>query len=77
VSAGLADVGVGVQAAATAFGLDFIPLNQERYDLVIPNAFLDELPVRVLLDELRRPSLRTQVEALGGYDAAAMGQPVN
>ncbi|MSP78454.1 MAG: hypothetical protein EXR67_02690 [Dehalococcoidia bacterium] len=77
VSAGLVDAGIGVQAAANAFGLDFLPLDQERYDLVIPNKLLDDLPVRVLLDALRRPNMRSQVEALGGYDAAAMGQPLN
>ena len=39
--AGLADVGVGVRAAAIADGLDFIPLGEERYDLVVPRHFLD------------------------------------
>jgi len=76
VAAGLADVGVGVKAAALAAGLDFIPLGSERYDLVIPNHFLDLAPVQQLLHSLRRAGLRSRVEALGGYDTTNMGIPV-
>lgn len=73
VGMGLADAGVAVRAAAIALGLDFVPLGQERYDLVIPDHFLDERPVEELLASLRRPALQRQVEALGGYDVARMG----
>jgi putative molybdopterin biosynthesis protein len=75
VASGLVDAGVGVQAVATAMALGFVPLDQERYDLVIPDHFLDELGVQVLLDLLRRPALRRRVETLGGYDVAPMGSP--
>ena len=75
VAMGLADAGVGVKAAAVARGLEFIPLDQERYDLVIPDHFLDLDPVQELLAALRRPELQRQVEALGGYDTALMGSP--
>ncbi len=74
VRTGLVDAGIGVQAAAVAAGLDFIPLGEERYDLVVPNHFLDLAGVVALLDVMRRPGLREQVEALGGYDAAMMGE---
>ncbi len=73
VGMGLADAGVAVRAAAVALGLDFVPLAQERYDLVIPNGFLELRAVAELLAALRRPALRRQVEALGGYDVAPMG----
>ena len=76
VAAGLADVGVGVKAAALAAGLDFIPLGSERYDLVVPNHFLDLALVQQLLHSLNRTELRTRVEALGGYDTTNMGSPV-
>ncbi|HZU06145.1 MAG TPA: substrate-binding domain-containing protein [Chloroflexota bacterium] len=75
VRAGLADVGIGVQAAAIARGLGFVPLGEERYDLVIPKHFLDLPGVAALLDALRHPALRRQVELLGGYDIAPMGVP--
>ena len=77
VASGAADAGVGVEAAATALGLDFVPLEEERYDLVIPDHFLDHTGVRVLLDLLRQPGLRRGVESLGGYDVTAMGIPVS
>jgi putative molybdopterin biosynthesis protein len=73
VGMGLADTGVAVRAAAIALGLDFVPLGQERYDLVFPNHFLDDPAVVELLSALKRPTLRRQVEALGGYDVATMG----
>ena len=75
VASGMADVGIGVKAAAVAMGLDFLPLEEERYDLVIPNHFLNDGPVQVLLDLLRRPTLHRRVESLGGYDASNMGMP--
>ena len=73
VASGSADVGVGVKAAAVAMGLDFIPMEEERYDLVIPDHFLNDGPVQALLDLLRRPQLRRRVESLGGYDVSDMG----
>ena len=73
VASGNADVGIGVKAAAVAMGLDFLPLEEERYDLVIPEHFLSDGPVQVLLDLLRRPVLHRRVESLGGYDTSNMG----
>ncbi len=73
VGMGLADAGVAVRAAAIALGLDFVPLGQERYDLVFPDHFLNDDAVAELLQALRSSSLQRQVEALGGYDIALMG----
>ena len=70
---GEADLGIGVKAAAVAMGMEFIPIEEERYDLVIPDHFLSETSVQVLLDLLRRPTLHRRVESLGGYDASQMG----
>ncbi|MCH8988525.1 MAG: helix-turn-helix domain-containing protein [Chloroflexi bacterium] len=77
VASGSADVGIGVKAAAVAMGLDFLPLEEERYDLVIPEHFINDGPVQVLLDLLRRPALHRRVESLGGYDATNMGIPAS
>ena len=73
VAANSADVGIGVKAAAVAMGLTFLPLEEERYDLVIPEHFLSEGPVQVLLELLRHPVLHRRVESLGGYDTSNMG----
>ena len=74
VADGAADVGVGVGAAAAAFQLDFVPLQAERYDLVIPSAFLHSHPsMRQLLDTIVSRPFRTEIEALGGYDTRETG----
>jgi putative molybdopterin biosynthesis protein len=74
IASGLADVGIGIRAAGSAYGLDMIQLETERYDLVVPNHFLDLPPVQALLDALRSSGVRSQVEALGGYDVSVMGR---
>ena len=74
VAAGLADCGIGIEAAARASELDFLLLNEEPYDLVIPNHFLDTPAVRYLLELLKLRDLHRQVESLGGYDTSLMGQ---
>lgn len=74
VASGLADVGVGIRAAGSAYGLRTIPVAREWYDLVIPRHFVDLPAVQALLDVLRTPSLRDQVNALGGYDVEGMGE---
>jgi molybdate-binding protein/DNA-binding XRE family transcriptional regulator len=77
VKAGLADVGVGVRAAAAICGLDFIPLQRERYDLVIPKAHYENLPgLRTLLDTIVSKPFREELEALGGYDTRESGKVV-
>jgi len=77
VKAGLADVGVGVRAAAAICGLDFIPLQRERYDLIIPKAHYENLPgLRTLLDTIVSKPFREELEALGGYDTRESGKVV-
>lgn len=76
VAVGAADVGPGIMAAARAFGLDFLPVEEERYDLVLPAAYLDAPPVQALLETAVSPGYRAEVEALGGYDSALAGNLV-
>jgi putative molybdopterin biosynthesis protein len=73
IASGRADCGLGIAAAAQALDLDFIPLFQERYDLVIPKPFaVDDLlaPLFGLLTERR---FREAVAQLPGYDVTVMG----
>jgi len=68
-----ADCGLGIAAAAQALDLDFIPLFQERYDLVIPKQFAGTdllAPFFGLLDD---SSFREAVSKLKGYDVSVMG----
>ncbi len=74
VKLGVADVGVGVMAAASLFDLDFIPLCRERYDFVIPQAYYDTHPsLQAFLDIIVSGSFRAELEALGGYDTRETG----
>ena len=75
IKAGSADTGIGVQAAASIFDLDFVPLQRERYDLVIPNMHYQTLPgLRILLDIIVSRPFREELEALGGYDTREAGR---
>jgi putative molybdopterin biosynthesis protein len=73
---GLADAGPGILALARAYGLDFVPLQEERYDLVIPVAFLDHTPVKTVLETLTERGYRREIETLGGYDASITGATI-
>jgi len=78
VKFGLANTGLGVRAAASICGLDFIPLQRERYDLVIPKAYYEMLQgLRTLLDIMVSKPFRDELEALGGYDTHEIGKMVN
>ncbi|MBI4523841.1 MAG: helix-turn-helix domain-containing protein, partial [Deltaproteobacteria bacterium] len=69
IKGGIADVGVGARVAASAFEVDFIPLQTERYDFVIPRVYYDTHPsLKAFLDTIVSGSFRTELEALGGYD---------
>lgn len=73
VASGRADCGLGVAAAAQALDLDFVPLFQERYDLVIPKAFADDTLLAPLFDLLADSRFRSAVSQLKGYDVSVMG----
>ena len=73
VASGRADCGLGIAAAAQALELDFIPLFQERYDLVIPRQFLDTPLMAPLYRVLEDVAFRQAVANLPGYDLTQMG----
>lgn len=77
VLTGIADVGMGILAAARALNLDFIPLAKERYDLIIPLEYLDLEPIRAVLDIITNDrSFREAIHQLGGYDCSDMGKTI-
>lgn len=76
VARGAADTGPGILAVARALGLDFIPLQQERYDLVIPREFVNAPPVQALLEVAVSSPFQDELEALGGYDSSRAGTVV-
>ena len=74
VNAGRADCGLGIQAAAVALGLDFVPLYTERYDLVIPKEHFEGELLAPLLDVLASEQFASDVRELAGYDLERPGE---
>lgn len=75
IAGGQADAGMGVRSAAALLDLDFVPWQEERYDLVIPVAFLGAHPgLAAFLDTIVSRPFRTELEALGGYDTRETGK---
>jgi hypothetical protein len=73
VQSGLADVGVGVEPAATALGLDFVALRREDLTLVLRPDFVRSDAGRALLDAARGKAFATAVKRLAGYESAHDG----
>ncbi len=76
VRSGAADCCIATRAAARVFGLGFIPLVSERYDLALRRQHLDLPTVQILLDTLSRSNFRRELESIGGYDTRVTGQRI-
>lgn len=73
VAAGQADVATGIEAMARQFDLDFLPLAEERFDLLIDRRAYFTQAVQKLLGFARSPACHEKAEAMGGYDLSQMG----
>ncbi|HEX7973554.1 MAG TPA: substrate-binding domain-containing protein, partial [Anaerolineales bacterium] len=73
IASGRADTGLGIAAAAQALELDFVPLFQERYELVIPSEYYGGPLLAPLLETLSDPAFSQAVAGLPGYDVSNMG----
>ena len=62
-----ADVGLGIYSAAKLYNLDFIPICEEQYDLLIPDYAWNTTMVQRLIQILKSDGFRQRLEALGGY----------
>ena len=71
-----ADVCLATRSAAQTFGLDFVPLHSERYDLVMRKRTGDLQAVKAFLDVLQRATLRRKLEVLAGYDTSETGTSI-
>ncbi len=76
VASSAADFGLGIQAAARALKLDFVPLAHEQYDLVMTRQTFESDRIRPLLDLLHDDRFKTAVAAMPGYDVSVMGNKV-
>jgi molybdate-binding protein len=76
ISAGQADVGLGIFSAADQHGLDFIPLFEERYDLVMSEAFYRSPQLQLILESLQSPEFKAGVQGLKGYNLSHSGEVI-
>lgn len=74
VLSGRADAGMAIYSSARALGLEFIPVADERYDLVIPEASWNDPKIQLLLELIVTKPFRGMVGALGGYDVSESGK---
>lgn len=76
IASGRADCGLGIAAAAQALELDFIPLFQERYDLIIPKEHAESDLLVPLFEVLADGAFQKAVSSMPGYDVSVMGKTV-
>jgi molybdate-binding protein/DNA-binding XRE family transcriptional regulator len=76
VASGDADACLATRSAARSFGLDFVPLQEERYDFVIPRPYQQVPAVVTFLDVIQRGSVRRRFAALTSYDTTEMGRQI-
>lgn len=69
-----ADVGMGIQSAAKAMDLDFIPIGEEEYDFAIPEAYLELPIIQSFLDVLKSQEFKERLLELGGYSLDRIGE---
>ncbi|MEW5938145.1 MAG: substrate-binding domain-containing protein [Chloroflexota bacterium] len=74
IARGKADASIGLQAAAQQHGLDFIPLFEERYDLVLPRE--NETLVSPVLDHIQSAAFRNELNSLSGYNSSHSGEQI-
>jgi putative molybdopterin biosynthesis protein len=73
VRSGAADVGVAIESVALAAGLAFVPLVEERFDLVVTADVAETAPVSQLLEVLQDRAFRSDAAELPGYDIELCG----
>jgi molybdate-binding protein/DNA-binding transcriptional regulator YhcF (GntR family) len=73
IAHGTADVGLGIEAAASTCNLGFMPLFRERYDLVMPLENYKSKLFVPLLDIIKSDDFKKAVDTMGGYDTSQTG----
>ncbi|WP_303965305.1 helix-turn-helix transcriptional regulator [Sporosarcina ureae] len=73
IASGQADVGVGIEKTARLIGVDFIPLIQEQYDLVLIKTTENEKLRELIIETLSSVAFKEKLTAIGGYDVTKTG----
>ena len=73
---GRADAALGIWSAAKLYDLSFIPICEERYDLLVPDSACDSMPVQAALKLLRSEAFKARLAKLGGYTLERPGEEI-
>ncbi len=76
VLAGRADTGMAIRTVAARLDLGFVPVQWERFDLIIPKEHFFDKPVQLFLGLLNEPEFHKAAEELEGYDTSRSGRVV-
>jgi putative molybdopterin biosynthesis protein len=74
VKEGIADAGLAIHAVSRSFSLDFIPLAEEEYDLLVTREFSEDPRFSLLMELLASPEFASRLSALGGYTTKDSGK---
>ena len=77
IASGSADAGMGIYSAAKLYDLDFLPLCNEEYDLLIPEKAWGSAMVQQLIAALKSEAFKTRILAMGGYTLDRPGEIIN
>ena len=69
-----ADVGIATIAVSKLFGLPFIPITRERFDMILDKSTFFDKGVQAFIEILNSPEFRNRVERLGSYDFKHSGK---
>ena len=69
----IADAGIGIYSVAQAFSLDFIPLAEEDYDLVVTGDIIGDVRYSMLMDTVTSSEFSRRLEGMGGYNTSGTG----
>jgi len=76
IASGSGDAGMGIYSAAKLYGLDFLPVCIEEYDLLIPDFAYDTPLIRRMLDTMKSDEFKARLDALGGYTLEGIGEEI-
>ncbi|WP_353475642.1 helix-turn-helix transcriptional regulator (plasmid) [Salipiger sp. H15] len=76
VRRGEADVTFGLESVARSYGLPFVPVIDERFDLLVDRKAWFDPPLQTLVEFCRSETFRSRAESLGGYDLSGLGEVV-
>ncbi|MFW6294264.1 MAG: molybdopterin biosynthesis protein [Halanaerobium sp.] len=74
VGRGSADAALGIRAAAEVMDVDFLPLTEEKYDIIFREEILDDPRIKNLIELINQEEIKSEIKKLGGYQCKDTGK---